>query len=358
MSGYGVFPPEYEYHNLLINPDFLIAQEGTSFASMSSGDYIMDGYKYLKSGAMVHTGSQDTDVPTVAESGSLSTKSLKLDCTTADASIAAGDYCCVSQRIEGRRALPVLQQSFTLRFLHKHTKTGTYCVAFRNSGSDRSFIAEYTQDTTDTWELATIRVDASPTGGTWDYTNGIGLEVAWALAGGSTYQTTAGSWASGDYLATSNQVNACDSTSNNFRLSKAWLYPGTDDIEFFAPVYDEQLNECQRYFEKSYTDGVAPGESSENANEILRWSHDTYSLYDSIVEFKVDKRAAPSTVTLYSTETGASGNVAQHSSGDVYESDKTSSAIRKYQSRFEFSGGGNIAAEKLIHFHWTADARL
>lgn len=353
-----MFPPEIEYKNALINPDFQIAQEGTSFATMSSGDYIMDGWKYYKSGAMVHTGSQDTDVPTVAESGSLSTTSLKLDCTTADASIAAGDYCYVSHRIEGRRALPVLQQSFTLKFLHKHTKTGTYCVAFRNSGSDRSYIAEYTQSTTDTWELATITVDASPTGGTWDYTNGVGLEVAWTLAGGSTYQTTAGTWATGDYLATSSQVNACDSTSNNFRLSKAWLYPGTDDVEFMAPTPAEQLIECKRYFEKSYTDGVNPGTSSENANEIMRWSHDTYSLYDNMVDYKVEKRAAPTTVTLYSTETGTSGKVAQHSSGDTYESDKTASAIAKYQSRFQLSGGGNIAAEKQIHFHWTADARL
>lgn len=354
-GGYGVFPPEIEYKNALINPDFLIAQEGTSFATMSSGDYIIDGWKYYKSGAMVHTGSQDTDVPTVAESGSLSTTSLLLDCTTADASIAAGEYCYVSHRIEGRRALPVLQQSFTLKFWHKHTKTGTYCVAFRNSGSDRSYIAEYTQSTTDTWELATITVDASPTGGTWDYTNGVGLEVAWTLAGGSTYQATAGSWATGDYLATSSQVNACDSTSNNFRLSKAWLYPGTDDVEFMAPTPAEQLIECERYFEKSYAEGTDPGTATTAGCQSFYMS-DTYLAYNGIVK-QATKRASP-TVTLYDTQAGGSGKYSVYNGGGVWQSNQSGFADLVGTKLFALNGQGNATVDYLARFHWTSDARL
>lgn len=355
-GGYGVFPPEIEYKNALINPDFQIAQEGNSFATMSSGDYIMDGWKYYKSGAMVHTGSQDTDVPTVAESGSLSKTSLKLDCTTIDSSIAAGDYCYIAQPIEGYRALPVLQQSFTLRFLHKHTKTGTYCVALRNSGSDRSYVAEYTQSTTDTWEMATINVDASPTGGTWDYTNGTGLEVCWTVSGGSTYQTSAGSWATGNYLATSSQVNACDSTSNNFRLSKAWLYPGTDDVDFMMPDYDDQLIECKRYFEKSYPIDSDPGTAATKDSHFSLMFDTNYATHDS-VNFTVEKRSDAS-VTIYNTQDGTSGQYSIYNLAGTHQSNQTGSKFDAGRKGFKISLSGNGVADQLMRLHYTADSRL
>jgi hypothetical protein len=44
------------------------------------------------------TQSQSTDVPT----GQGFAKSLKMDCTTADASLASGDYLLIQQLIEGQ----------------------------------------------------------------------------------------------------------------------------------------------------------------------------------------------------------------------------------------------------------------
>ena len=49
--------------------------------------------------------------------------------------------------------------------------------------------------------------------------HGIGLQVKWALATGTNYQGVADTWNSAQDTGTSNQVNACDSTSNNFFLS-------------------------------------------------------------------------------------------------------------------------------------------
>jgi len=350
-----IFEDELSLRNVLINPDFEIAQEGTSFTAMDDDTYILDGYAYYKSGAMVHTGSQATDVPTVAESGSLSKHSLLVDCTTTDASIAAGDYAYVAQFVEGYRALPILQQTFTLKFWHKHTKTGTYCVAFKNSGSDRSYIAEYTQTTTDTWELATITVSASPSAGTWDYTNGIGLQVIWSLAAGSTYQTTADSWATGDYLATSSQVNACDSTSNNFRLSKAWLYAGTDDVDFLAPTHMTQLTDCQRYFEKTYNDGTDPGTATQAGADVK--IPITTSWLSSNPEFTVRKRTSP-TIVFYNTEDGDSGECSRYDFFSTHQADVSCTAFDPGERGFLFYGSSNLTTSDQIRFHYTADARL
>lgn len=356
MTGIGIFPDEQDYHNILINPDFLIAQEGTSFAAMADDTYILDGYAYYKSGSMVHTGSQATDVPTVAESGSLSTKSLLVDCTTADASIAAGDYAYVAQFVEGYRALPILQKTFTLRFWHKHTKTGTYCVAFKNSGSDRTYVAEYTQTTTDTQELASITVSASPSAGTWDYTNGIGLQVIWSMAAGSTYQTTADTWATGDYLATSSQVNACDSTSNNFRLSKAWLFPGNDDVEFLMPTYKEQLFECQRYYEKSYNMSVTPGTSS-TPGFLQSYIIDTFSVADGFIPFKATKRATPA-VTIYNTNNGTANQFTRINAAGTFQANSTGAAYDVSENSSKISLGGNGNSGDFALLHYVSDARL
>jgi hypothetical protein len=80
--------------------------------------------------------SQSTDVPT----GQGFANSLKLDCTTADAAPAAGDYL-IKQKFEGQN-LQYLKKgtanavSLTASFWVKSTKTGTFiCEIFDNDNS-------------------------------------------------------------------------------------------------------------------------------------------------------------------------------------------------------------------------------
>ena len=173
-----------------------------------------------------------------------------IDCTTIDASIASGDFCIIQQRIEGYNFHVVAQREFTLSFWVKATKPGIYCISVSNSGADRSFVAEYTIDVADTWEYKTITVSASPSAGTWDYTNGSGLHVNFTLAAGTSLHTTAGVWQTGDFLATVNQVNACDNVANNFRLSMVKIEPGSTATEFVPRSIALTTELCKRYFEK------------------------------------------------------------------------------------------------------------
>ena len=234
--------------NIIINGDFDIWQRGTSFAAAANGTRIADRWRYLKSGAMVHTISRDTDVPTVAESGHLSNYSLKVDCTTIDSSIAAGDYSYIEQRVEGYNFKYLAQKAMKLSFWHKHTKTGTYCVGYLNSAGDRSYVTEYTQSVTDTWEKAEMDITASPSGGTWDYTNGIGLKVYFSIATGSTFHGTADTWESAEDYGSSNQVNACDNAANNFMLSQVQLEAGSVATDFEVKNHADEFARCQRYY--------------------------------------------------------------------------------------------------------------
>ena len=236
--------------NQIINGDFQIWQRGTSFVAQANGSHSADKWVYSKSGAMVHTVEQSTDVPTQAESGYLSKYSHLMDCTTADVSIAAGDVCAIGQRIEGHMYRSLQGKACTLSFWVKGTKTGIHCISFKNGGLDRSYVVEYTINTTNTWEKKSIPITFDNTAGTWYYDWRLGLEVNWCLAAGSTWHTTADAWQTGDFFATSSQVNACDNTANNFTLAQVQLEASEVATEFETRHVGFEQDLCARYYEK------------------------------------------------------------------------------------------------------------
>jgi hypothetical protein len=224
-------------------------QRGTSFTGPSNGDFTADRFSFAFSGAGVVDVLKTADAPTAAEAGFYSANCFHVDVTTADASIAAGDFYMFRTKIEGYDWAALAQNSFTVSFWHKHTKTGTYCVALRNSGADRSWVTEYTQSVSDTWEKATISVDASPSGGTWSYTTGVGIEIDFTIAAGATYHIAADSWVSSSGLSTSNQVNGMDNAANNFKIGLVQVEAGDVATAFEFRSEQEVLSHCQRYYQ-------------------------------------------------------------------------------------------------------------
>jgi hypothetical protein len=126
--------------NYLINGTMEIAQRGTSFAAVTNGVYTLDRFIYNKFGAMVHTVSRDTDVPTLIESNYSFKNSLRMNLTTPDTTLAAGDFTIITQHVEGYNYSEFREKAITLSFWVKATTPGVYCIAFRNTGLDRSFI--------------------------------------------------------------------------------------------------------------------------------------------------------------------------------------------------------------------------
>jgi hypothetical protein len=293
--------------NAIINGDFNVWQRGITFTSVANLTYVADRYRYVLVGAAVHDISRSVDVPSVAQAGRLFNYSMLVDCTTVDASIAAADFSLVQQVIEGYNWLPLAQRAFTLSFWVKATKTGTYCVSFTNAGGDRSYVAEYTISATDTWEKKTISVPASPSAGAWDYTNGVGLVVKWVLAVGSNLQTTAGSWQTGSFHGTSNQVNATDSTANNFRITGMQLEVGSVATEIEQRTFNDELAMCQRYFNKTYRQVDAPGTVTTTGQLAGAAAGAGTGNFAMSYRFPVSMRSNP-TMTFYSPATGASGN--------------------------------------------------
>ena len=253
---------EPNFRNIVINGDMSIAQRGTSQASITSGGYYtVDRFKTSIDNLGTWTQSQSTEVPT----GQGFAKSLKMDCTTADASPAAGDKLIFAQSIEGQNLQYLKKgtssaESLTLSFWVKTNKTGTYTLELLDNDNSRSFSQTYTVSSADTWEKKTITY-AGDTTGAFGNDNGNSLQCNFWLGAGSnftsgTFQNSWGSKTAANRVSSS-QVNLADSTSNEWYVTGIQLEAGSvaSDFEFLPVDVNEQR--CQRYYFKTTESGTA-----------------------------------------------------------------------------------------------------
>ena len=254
VLSFGTVSSAGAFKNIVINGDMQIAQRSTSVASITGGGYYtLDRWRFGIGSLGTFTMSQSTDVP----SGYGFASSLKLDCTTADATPSAGDIMRLSQFFEGQN-LQYLKKgtgsavSLTASFWVKSTKTGTFIVELYDVDNTRTISKSYTVNTTNTWEYKTITFEGDTTGA-FGNDNASSLEINFFLGAGTTYTsgtlaTTWGAEVSANRAV--GQVNIADSTSNDWLITGVQLEAGTTDTDFeFLPI-DVSLDRCFRYFYK------------------------------------------------------------------------------------------------------------
>jgi hypothetical protein len=241
------------FRNLVINGDMQIAQRSTSVSSITTSNYYtVDRFQTVISSLGTWTQSQSTDVP----SGYGFVRSLKMDCTTADASPSAGDFLYIRQMIEGQN-LQYLKKgtanavSLTVSFWVKSTKTGTFIVQLYDNDNNRSVSKSYTVIASNTWEFETITFPADTTGA-FDNDNADSFQLRFWLGAGTTFTsgTLNTTWESNTNANLAvGQVNIADNTANDFLITGVQLEAGTSATDFeFLPI-DVDLARCQRYFQ-------------------------------------------------------------------------------------------------------------
>ena len=291
---------------LIINGDMQVAQRGTSVTGITASGYnTIDRMSFTISGLGTWTQTQDTTVPTAKGF----TKSLKMDCTTADASPAAGDFCLMQYKIEAQD-LQMLKygtssaEAFTLRFHVRSPKTGTHIVHVYQNDGDRHISKAYTISSADTFQEVIINIEGD-TGGTINNDNGIGLQVEFFLGAGSnsTSGTLATSWEGYTQAnAAVGQVNCADNTANNFFITGLQMEVGEYDSTTIPPfqheAFGDNLSRCQRYYQKSYDYGTAPASATFNGMKFYNTISSGTNNIGGSCDLKVSMRAAP-TVTFY-----------------------------------------------------------
>jgi hypothetical protein len=328
-----------------------IAQRSTSVASITAaGYYTLDRWNIGASSLGTWTNTQSTDVPT----GQGFATSFKLDCTTADASPAAGDYFQLNQIFEGQN-LQYLKKgtanavSLTASFWVKSTKTGTFIAELIDLDNSRGISKSYTVSVTDTWEKKTVTFEGDTTGALAN-DNGSSLVLSFWLGAGSTYSsgTLATTWGS---ITNANrvvgQVNIADSTSNDWYITGVQLEAGTTASDFeFLPV-DVNLARCQRYCNVFDTNNYY---SLCNA-----YFNTTTAILGGVVTYPTTMRADP-TVTYGGTT--ANFNCARAGSSNDNLTAITARNIKENSYELTATSAGSATALSPTIIYVTSDAKV
>ena len=298
--------------NIIINGAMQVAQRGTSATvGATNNDYAtMDRFKIIADNTAGRaTMSQSTDSP----SGFAS--SLKLDCSTADTSIAASEQFALATCIEGQDLQQIKKgtsdaEKITLSFYVKGNANATYNVEVADFDNTRHNTQTFSVTTS--WNRIVMTFDAD-TSGALDNDNATSLQINWYFHAGSDYTSgtfTENTWQS---RVSANRVKSSntsffDSTDRTFFITGVQLEVGSQATPFEHRSFGEELALCQRYYYQSWGFGawasnIGPG----YAGQVLPAPNNSSS--QGTCSFPVAMRATP-TVTTYDS-LGASGTVTQ-----------------------------------------------
>lgn len=240
--------------NVVINGAMQVAQRGTSTASITTaGYYTVDRWRQNVGTLGTWTQSQEADYP----SGSGFARCLKVLCTTADASPAAGDFNILEQLLEGQNVQlfnkgTASAKTFCLSFWVKSNVTGTYIAELVDNDNTRQVSASYTISASGTWEKKTITFPADTTG-VFDNDNAASLTARFWLGAGSNF--TSGTlntvW---NNVTSANravgQTNLASAINNYWQVTGVQLQPSRES-QFLFQDYGTVLAQCQRYYYKA-----------------------------------------------------------------------------------------------------------
>lgn len=298
-SGWVSLNPVDRDRNVVINGAMQVAQRGTSTASITAGGYFTaDRWTTTLSSLGTWTQSVENDAP----SGSGFRKSLKMLCTTADASPSSNDELGITQIIEGQNLQKFKKgtssaEKFTLSFWVKSNVTGTFIVWLYDPDNSRETSLSYTVSSSGVWEKKTL-VFASDSTGAFDNDNAASLHVRFYLGAGSslTSGTLPTTWAT---VNTANravgQTNLAAATNNYWQVTGVQLEVGAVATPFEFEEYGTTLAKCQRYYYRIDHNG--------NGRVIPAYMYST-TLAIAIADLPVEMRVAPSALS----QSGTAGN--------------------------------------------------
>jgi hypothetical protein len=192
--------------------------------------------------------------------------------TTADASIGATQNYLFRQRVEGYNIADfnwgsANAKTVTFSFWVRSSLTGTFGGTLHNGNGDRFYPYSYTISTANTWEQKTITL-AGDTTGTWETTNGIGLNIIWSFGTGSTLLAPSSAWTATTYTGFTGQTNLIGTNGATFYITGVQLEKGSTATSFDYRPYGTELQLCQRYYSKTSSASGASTVKTAFANGI------------------------------------------------------------------------------------------
>jgi hypothetical protein len=263
----GAAASPYVLKNRIINGDMVIDQRnaGASLTQSTSHQFAVDRTFGIGGVAGKFTMQQSSTAPTGF------TKSL-LVTSTSSYSVPSGDLYLIGQSIEGFNIADLdwgtaNAKTVTLSFWVRSSLTGTFGGAIGNAGwlsNTRSYPFSYTISSANTWEQKSITI-AGDTTGTWATNNTTGLTVSFGLGVGTSSSATAGAWVGTNVLAPTGAISVVGTNGATFYITGVQLEIGSTATPFERRLYNQELANCQRYYEQINGSGNASAFGSGTA---------------------------------------------------------------------------------------------
>ena len=283
--------------NIIINGAMQIAQRSTS--ETGKGD--ADGYFTLDRFRMGHgaasAGRYTMSRSTVTDLEGFS-NALKIDCTTADTSIAAGEALLITQRLEGfnlqqLKATSTSTRAFTVSFYAKSNASRAIAseITFTN-GTNRQISKLHTIGTS--WARYTMTVPAASSTQI-DNDNSHEGDLNFWIHAGSTYSSGTINDDALDSITNANRAvgigSIFASTDNTLEITGVQLELGETATAFEHRSYGEDLQLCKRYFER-----ITGQFGTDGTSSFVLGGGVWYSTTQVLANFQYDtKRASPTT---------------------------------------------------------------
>lgn len=278
------------YTNVLINGAMQVNQRGTTQAGLSSGDQYGTADRWFLGLSSAGTWTEATqtlgssDLP--LQDGARN--SVRVTCTTANASLGAGSYAIFGQKIEGLNTQSFAKgtanaKHFALSFWVRSNRTGTYVIELVDHANNRSVSSQYTVSASGVWQKIRIVFPPDfagllPNNNLWQFSL-----FMW-LAAGSSYSSgslnTVWNTITNSNVRAVGQVNAAAAVNNYWEVTGVQLEPGVVCTPLQIRQYGEELLLCQRYFLRLGSGELSGSFYANTASALFAY-------------FPVDMRAVP-----------------------------------------------------------------
>ena len=243
---------------------------------------------------------------------------MKLACTTADTSIAAGEFLGINQHIEAGSCVPTQTgtssaKQITVSFYAKANANATYVVQLLNNKHSGYIHNNRTFNVTTSYQRFSITFQADTTADSkfdGDLT-AAGFSLTWILHAGSNFTsaTLASDWATGTTNRAAGASSFFSSTSNTFYITGVQLEVGDTATDFEHRTFADELIKCQRYYQKYAETG------GSGSNAYLRYGigqNQTTTVSEIFINSQTIMRADPTLIY-----TGTPANYSLYARGAV-----------------------------------------
>jgi len=340
----------FGFKNRIINGAMVIDQRNAGAVTTPTNTvYTLDRWRSLLTQASKYTVQQNAGAVT-PPAGFRSY--LGITSSASAYSVISTDYFVQQQFIEGYNFADFAfgtasASTITISFWVRSSLTGTFGGSVFNNDGSRCYAFTYTISVANTWEYKTVTI-AGDTTGTWNTTSSTGLAINFGLGVGSSNSISAGAW-SGTFGYSATGATSVVGTANaTFYITGVQLEKGSTATSFDYRPYGTELALAQRYFFKTYDQGVNPATVTTAGNRVEQLVSTNIRL---ITVLPVSMRAIP-TVVFYAPGTGATGNATDNSSGNI------AVVINSAGTGSYIASSGSATATRVITSHSTADAEL